>query len=104
MYIKTILQKDEIVFRQLKGVFAANDLFYPNISNGLYILNTDEKGSHWCVFYLTTILPNFSILWVSLQSFITPILEIILLHRIDPTNIFVNNFKAPILMFIMNDN
>lgn len=54
MYIKTILQKDEIVSRQLKGVFAANDLFYQNISNGLYILNTDERGSpgsHWCVFY-----------------------------------------------------
>lgn len=51
------------------------------------------------MFYLTTILPNFSILWVSLQSFITPILEIILLHRIDPTNIFVNNFKVPILTF-----
>lgn len=48
MYIKTILHKDEIVSRQLKGVFAANDLFYQNISNGLYILNTDERGSHWC--------------------------------------------------------
>lgn len=51
MYIKTILQKDEIVFRKLKGVFAANDLFYQNISNWLYILNTDERGWHWCVFY-----------------------------------------------------
>lgn len=37
MYIKTILQKDEIVSRQLKGVFAAN-----------------ERGSHWCVFYFDT--------------------------------------------------
>lgn len=54
MVIHTILHKDRTVSRQLKGVFAANDLFNLNISNGLYIVNTDERGepgSHWCVFY-----------------------------------------------------
>lgn len=68
--------------------------------NGLYILNTDERGSHWCVFYFDTHTSEF----LESMSYITPILEIILLHRIDPTNILVNNFKAPIVMFKMNDN
>lgn len=44
MVIHTILNKDRTVSRQLKGVFAANDLFNLNISNGLYIVNTDERG------------------------------------------------------------
>lgn len=52
--IHKILHKDRTLYRHLKGVFAANDLINLNISNGLYIVNTDERGepgSHWCVFY-----------------------------------------------------
>lgn len=104
MYIKTILQKDEIVSRQLKGVFLQMIYFIRIFQmDSTFWIQMKEVRTAVC-FILTPILPNFSSLWVSLQSYITPILEIILLHRIDPTNIFVNNFKAPILMFKMNDN
>lgn len=60
--IHKILHKDRTLYRHLKGVFAANDLINLNISNGLYIVNTDERGepgSHWCVFYFDNQVSEF---------------------------------------------
>lgn len=99
--IHKILDKDRTLSRHLKGVFAANDLINLNISNGLYIVNTDERGepgSRWCVFYFDNQVSEFLTRWVILQSFVTPISKIIWLYRINPTSTFAHNFKvsAPI--------